>query len=382
MTALADTLDSKPFPDTELLGYQPRNIVLLGAGPTHLHLLGHLAKHPLVGATLTLITPHSHQVFVNQVPRWMTGNIALDNCSMALEPLVRRAGVRWLHRNVGGLDVPNNTVYLDDGQAIHFDLLSVNTGPLHNRVAIEQALPGARQHALFALPCESFSVLWPQVVEISQQRALRVAVLGEGAYAVDLAMAVRQAMPSASVTLVAGPRTVGYYAPSAMQLRIAQTLKKRQITVLQDTATALDGSAVMLGCGAALACDVPLYAGAAQAAPWVVDSGLVTDAHGFIAVDPCRRSSGQPHIWSMDTHHTLHTSETDFGSPLAANLAAAVQGQALRPALAAKPRLQTQGCGGSYAIAAWGPMTFEGRWVGWLQQHLDHQALARWRSAT
>ena len=50
MTALADALDSQPMTVTAPLGYHPRAIVLLGAGPVHLHLLRHLAKHPIVGA--------------------------------------------------------------------------------------------------------------------------------------------------------------------------------------------------------------------------------------------------------------------------------------------------------------------------------------------
>ena len=103
MTALADTLDTEPFPDTEQLGYQPRDMVLLGAGAAHVHLLRHLAKRPLIGATVTLVTPYPRHTAAKAAPNWVAGHTTLDDCTVALEPLVRRAGVRWLQRSVKAL---------------------------------------------------------------------------------------------------------------------------------------------------------------------------------------------------------------------------------------------------------------------------------------
>jgi NADH dehydrogenase FAD-containing subunit len=381
MIARADTLDSKPIPDTAHVGYRPREIVLLGAGPAHLHLLSHLAKHPLVGATVTLIAPHAHPVITNCLPNVVAGLTALDDSRIALEPMVRRAGVRWLQRNVTALDAQANTVQLDDGSSVRYDLLCIDTGPHHNRATLESTLPGARKHALFALPGESFTALWPQVVEMGSQRAMRISVLGEGELAVSLAMAVRHALPSASVTLVAGLQEVGHYAPAAVRQRIVRALKKRQITVLQDTATALDGNAVMLGCGAALACDVPLYAGISQAASWVTDSGLAMDSHGGIAVDAHHRSTSHAQVWVINTEIGTAIG-SGVESTLAANVIAAVAGQPPQatPAPHRRRGLTTQPCGNRYAIGSWGPLTFEGRWVWWLAQQIDHRAIARYRS--
>jgi NADH dehydrogenase FAD-containing subunit len=380
-TALANALDSSPFPDAQQLGYRPRDILLLGAGTAHLRLLGHLAKHPLVGATVTLIAPHAHPVIANCLPNVVAGLTALDDCRIALEPMVRRAGVRWLQRTVTALDAQANTVQLDDGSSVHYDLLSVDTGPHHNRATLESTLPGARKHALFALPAESFTALWPQVVEMGSQRALRIAVLGEGALAVSLVMAARHVLPTASVTLVAGLQEVGHYAPAPMRQRIVRALKKRQITVLQDTATALDGNAVMLGCGAALACDVPLYAGISQAASWVTDSGLAMDSHGGIAVDAHQRSTSHAQVWVINTEIGTAIG-SGVESTLAAKVTATVAGQPPQAAPAPTPLsgLTTQSCGNRYAIGNWGPLTFEGRWVWWLAQQIDQRAIARYRS--
>ena len=59
---------------------------------------------------------------------------------------------------------------------------------------------------MFTLPFESFTALWPKVIDLGRERALRIAVLGDGARAIGMAMAVRQVLPTAAVTLVAGNR--------------------------------------------------------------------------------------------------------------------------------------------------------------------------------
>jgi NADH dehydrogenase FAD-containing subunit len=194
-------------------------------------------------------------------------------------------------------------------------------------------------------------------------------------------MAARHVLPTASVTLVAGLQEVGHYAPAPMRQRIVRALKKRQITVLQDTATALDGNAVMLGCGAALACDVPLYAGISQAASWVTDSGLAMDSHGGIAVDAHQRSTSHAQVWVINTE--IGTSiGSGVESTLAAKVTATVAGQPPQAVPAPTPLsgLTTQSCGNRYAIGNWGPLTFEGRWVWWLAQQIDQRAIARYRS--
>ena len=371
MTAQDDAPDTEPFPDTEHLGYQPRDMVLVGAGPAHVHLLRHLAKHPLIGATVTLVTPHARHTAAPMTPSWVAGHTPLEDCTVALEPLVRRAGVRWLQRSVKALDAGLRHLLLDDGSTLQCGLLSLDTEPVHNRALTESTMPGARQHALFALPFELFSTLWPKVVDMGRERALRIAVLGDGASAPGLAMAVRHVLPNASVTLVAGLAGAGHYAPAPLRQRLLQALKQRNITVLNDTATALDGQSVMLGCGAALACDVPLVAADAQPAAWIANSGLATHAQGFVAVDTCLRSTSHPHIWSM---------AANSGPVLAANVVAAIAGHPLKPAPALRPGLQTQPCGNRYALGTWGPLTFEGHWVWWLGQWIDRRAIARYRS--
>jgi NADH dehydrogenase FAD-containing subunit len=203
-----DSVATEPSPSGDSEGYLPRQLVLLGAGHAHVEVLARLASQPLVGARITLVTPHARQIYSGMVPGLVAGHYTLDDCVIPVEPLVRRSGIRWLTRSVRGLDARAQTVQFDDGSSVHYDWLSVNTGPVINRTRMEQVIPGAREHGLFIRPIEAFANLWPQVAAMGAKRALRVAIIGAGSAGIELAMAVRQRLPNAAITLLCGEAPV------------------------------------------------------------------------------------------------------------------------------------------------------------------------------
>jgi NADH dehydrogenase FAD-containing subunit len=68
------------------------------------------------------------------------------------------------------------------------------------------------------------------------------------------------------------------------------------------------------------------------------------------------------------------------GPPLLANLRAAWQGQPLQPYAPPGRTLNLISCGGRYAIAAWGQLHVEGRWVWHLKDRIDRGFVARYSS--
>ena len=380
-----DTSHTEPIPQHDSRGYQPRQLVLLGAGHAHLSVLGQLAAHPLVGARINLVAPQPRQLYSSMVPGFVSGQYTLEDCTIHLDPLVRRAGIRWLTRSVRGLDAKTQTVMIDDASSLHYDWLSVNTGPVQNRARIEQTMPGAREHALFVRPMESFAALWPKVADMGNTTALRIAVVGAGAGGIELAMAVRQRLPNAAITLLSGAMPAGAsYAAKAQQLLLS-ALKVRRITLIQDTATAISAKEVTLSAGARLACDVPLIAVGAQAPPWLENSGLALDAQGFIAVNEFQRSTSHANVFaagdvSSRQDRPLARSgvyAVRAGPALAHNLAAVVAGQALKAHQPPANSLNLLSCGDGQAIASYGSHAAQGRWVWWLKRWIDGNFVKR-----
>lgn len=366
-----------------------RQLLLLGAGHAHVHVLSNMAAAPWAGAQVTLIAPYPRQLYSGMVPGFVAGHYALDDCVIPLEPLVRRSAIRWIQRSVRALDASARTVTLDDGNSLHYDWLSINTGPVQNRALIEQAMPGAREHALFVRPIESFGVLWPRVLEMADKRALRIAVVGAGSAGMELAMAIRQRLPRAAITLLCADTPVGAGYAKGVQARLKAALLKRKIALLPDSAVGIRPDEVVLASGATLACDVPLIATGAQAPSWLQHSGLVLDAHGFVVVDAYQRSTSHAQVFaagdvSSRCDRTLARNgvyAVRAGPVLAKNLAASLAGQPLQQYQPPQHTMNLISCGDRTAIASWGQHSAQGRWVWYLKDWIDRRFLRRYCEA-
>ncbi len=377
------TVAANPHPSP---AHQAQQLVLLGAGQAHLHILSQLAIQPMAGTVVTLIAAQPRQICASMVPGYVAGHYALQDCEIALEPLLRRSGIRWVQRNVTAVDAEQQSVQLDDGSVVPFDWLSVNCGPVQDRESIERALPGAREHALFARPVEAFAALWPRVVAMGDTRALRIAVIGAGAAGFELALAVRHRLPACAVTLVCGPVPLGANHSPAVQHRLQAVLKHHKVTVLQDVAVGMRADSVQLGCGADLACDVPLLVTRGQTPQWLADSGLALDAQGFLAVDMYQRSTSHSRVFaavdaSTRADRTLARSGVHAaraGAALVHNLAAAMAGTALTPHQPPHASLNLLSCGDRYAIGTWRSFSAQGWWLWWLKNRIDRRFVARY----
>ncbi len=380
-------------PTTALL----KQWVLLGGGPAHVHLLAHLARmgqNALPGMQVTLVTPAQHLMCTGLLPGLVAGQRALAGCVIPLEPLVQRSGVRWQSARAVELDVQAQAILLDDNSVLRFDWLSICNEPLQDRDVIERAMPGARKNGLFVRPLDAFCALWPRVPELAASQALRVAVIGgdmdgasPGALAIELALAVRGRLPDAAVTLITGGAALAADFAPAMQKRIAQALRQRNVTVLADTATRIEGGNILLGCGASLACDVPLIATGARAPAWLASSGLALDDRGFVAVNADQRSTSHANIFVADAGDDDfdHAGQALVGSLEASLSAGTKSGPAVGPArgrsgwriLSQPPKLLS--CSDGQAIAGWYGYAAQGRWVNWLKNRRDQKLVTEYR---
>lgn len=367
-------------------GFQPHTLLLLGAGHAHVHVLAQLAQEPLVGVQVVLVAPYTRQMYSGMVPGMVAGHYSVDECAIPLAELVRRAGVRWVQASVTDFNADARMARLDNGMELPFDWASLNTGPVQDRELLEAQMPGARTHALFLRPIEGFAALWPRVAAMGDERALRMAVIGAGAGGIEMAMALRQRLPQSAITLICGEKAPGANYPQAVQKRILAALKKRHITVLQESATGFHDGEVVLGCGARLACDAPLIAVGAHAPAWLVQSALALDERGFVQVNAFQQSTSHPHVFAVgDVSSRMDRAvprsgvyAVRAGPALMRNLAAAARKETLHPHQPPANTLNLLSCGDKSAIASWGRWSAQGRWVWWWKDRIDRRFMARY----
>ncbi len=350
-----------------------KELMLLGSDEAHLELLARIAAKPLTGVQVSLIAPYPHHFCAGMLAGFVAGHRALEDCLVPLEPLLKKAGARWLGQRVAALQVEASAVRLDDGSTFGFSWLSIDTGPLQDRRQIEARLPGAREHGLFVYPLEAFAALWLRVTELGATRALRIAILGASTTSLELAMAIRQRLPGSSITLVAPGAALAADYPPADQAKVIKALKQRAITLLSDVAVGIQADQVLLGSGARLACDVPVIAFGAKAPAWLDGGGLTLEQNGSVAVDAWQRSISHPWVFAAAGV------DTRSNNALARNLLAALTGsQTLQPTRSATT-LKFLSFGDQRSLLRWGNWSAQGRSVAWLQDRLNQRCIQRYR---
>ena len=358
-----------------------KHLVLLGAGISHLHLLARLARQPQPELRVTLVAGATRHLDPSMLPAFIAGSADLERCSVALNPLLQRIGVQHLTRRAIVLDAPNRTVALDDGQALEYDWLSVDCGPNQDRNHLEALLPGAREHGLFSYPTHLLAGLWPQVLELPANRLRSLAVIGPGPQAMVLALALRHRLAHSAITLVTGGQPLAAGHGEALAACIRLEFRRQSITVLNDQALGLRRGEVLLGCGARLACDVPLIV-AGQAPPgWLTSSGLALDASGQLKVDCFQRSTSHREVMLAPDLAAQVPAAALLEDGLAQwRLAPRLADNIVRMANGAEPhalpigprRIRWLAGGNGVALVGWAGLAGRSRWLGaWHAAALD-----------
>lgn len=348
-----------------------KHLVMLGAGRAHLHMLSTLRTQAIAGTQITWVAASPQPIHAGLLTSWVAGQHPLQDAELFPLAGMPAANLTHLPRQVVGLDLACKEVSLDDGSTLAFDVLSIDTGPLQDRAASDACMPGSRQHALFLHPLDAFAKLWPQVETLAQTRDLRVAVVGAGITGFELACAIRHRLPGASVTLLCGDQPVGANEHAALAQRMANTLKAKHITVIQEQVVGMALGEVTLASGARLACDVPLLATATQPPAWLSQSGLALQDSGQVTVDTCLRSVSHPHVFVAGVISDQPTNVPDLA--LASHLRSVLAAVAPVAQPPQRSNLQWVDCGDRRAIVRWGNRVAQGRWVWWLKQRFERQ---------
>lgn len=341
-----------------------KRILLVGAGHAHLAVLRSLAKAPLPGARIGLVSPFARQVYSGMLPGVIAGHYRRQEAEIDLARLAAAAQAEFVEGEVVGLDVQRRGATLKDGSELAFDSVSLNAGSL-----VDTSVPGSIEHALPVKPFERF------LERLEPSPGAHIAVIGGGAAGVELAMAMRHSGAHVSVYSERSP------FPAALAARVAAALRGQSVNFLALAATRLEpGPSIIAGPTEARYDQVVLASGAVPL-PWLARSGLATDERGFVLVDETLRSVSHPDVFAVGDCATLRSAPVPKsgvyalrqGEALVRSFRQLAQGQA-PAAYRPQPRaLLLLSCGRRYAIAQRGGWSAEGRWVWWWKDFIDRR---------
>jgi selenide,water dikinase len=345
-----------------------KRILLIGAGHAHAVVLRSLAKNPLYGARITLVSPLATQLYSAMLPGLIAGHYARGEAELDIARLAERAYVEFVPGAVEEFDAAARSVKLQDGRQLGFDIASLNAGS-----SVDLSVPGSRHHALHVKPFERFI----DGLEIAE----RIAIAGAGAAGAELAMALRYA--GAAVTLYSDQSSF----PVPLEKRVSAALRRAQVDFRPGMpVTAVENGPTVIAGSARQSFDLLIWATGAAPLPWLRSSRLALGEKGFVQVDQALRSVSHAEVFAVGDCAALHPKSgvhsVRQGALLAQNLRHLVRDENLQSYQPNPRALMLLSCGTRYAIAQRGDWTAEGRWVWRWKDWIDRRWLRSFAAAS
>jgi selenide,water dikinase len=362
------------------------DIVLVGGGHAHVHVLKALGAEP--GLRVTLITRDLTTPYSGMLPGVVAGLYAADEAHIDLARLAAKTGARLVHGEAVGLDRANKRVMVAGGAPIAYDLVSIDVGI----VPALSAIAGATEHGIAVKPIGLFL----NKLDTLLARALRpdgprrIVVIGGGAGGVELLLSLRTRLAretgAFSFALVTDGEILSLHN---VRVRAAfrRVLAARNIVTYEHArARAITASTVESQNGEIIPADAVLITTDAAAPDWFRDTDLALDAKGFLAVNDALQSINDPDVFAAGDCAALPSPREKAGvyavragPPLADNLRRRARGEALKPWHPQRRHLALISTGERYAVASRGVFKAEGAWLWTLKDWIDRRWMRQWR---
>jgi len=419
-------------PLTGMAALPHRQLVLLGAGHAHLHVLRMWSQNPIPGVGLTVVNDSSHAVYSGMFPGLLAGLYSPTEVQVDLWQFVPACGARLIIAPVQGLDSQTRRIHLPDRPPLPFDAASVALGsqtsppPLAShspRLIVAKplgtlpdrltaALTGLRATAASgradAPPTNPGGTPSGGPPGSSASTPLRVLVVGGGAAGVELTLALQRWLadrhPAPLLTLVdSNPQILtGYSAGTrATALRTLaergiQTVNSRRVESVDSGGElgSVPGPPLVLHCSNpatqardALVADLVLWVTSATPPSCFRHFDLPRDDAGFLAIHPTLQSlSGQPVFVVGDSAGLVSQPVRKAGvyavrqGPILwQNLQRHFAGHPLRLYRPQSTFLSLLSLADGRAIADYRGLSFTGRAAWWLKDTIDRRFLRQYQ---
>jgi len=368
-----------------------KSLVLLGGGHSHLAVLKGVGVAPLPqGVRLTLISKSVVTPYSGMLPGMIAGHYSPDASHIELPALARFAGARTVFDEAVGLDLERRQVLLRDLPPIAYDVLSIDIGSTPN-----VTVPGAADYAVPVKPIDHLVRRWASVLERLRAGTAKqsVAVVGGGAAGVEIILAVQFRMRALLAREGAHAMSLEYHLftdstevlptyNSSVRRIFERVLRERRVTVHAGKAvTEVAPGRLRTADGVWHDASEVLWSTEAAAAPWLARSGLAVDRAGFVSVSNTLQSLSHLDVFAAGDIASMvgyprersGALAVHQGPWLAGNLRSALQGEPLTPHRPRRQFLSLISTGDRYAVASYGPLACEGRWVWRWKDRIDRR---------
>lgn len=367
-----------------------KQLVLIGGGHAHMETLAALPDFVGRGHAVTVVAPSPYHYYSGMGPGMLAGTYQPEEIRFTTKRQVEERGGVFVLGRVVRIDPAAKTVYLEDGARIPYDVVSCNAGSFVPR-GVPVVRPGG---PVFTVkPIEELLVARRQLLELAAAGRTRIAVVGGGPSAVEIAGNAWRLLRDAGVDqpairIFAGTRILGR-VPEPVRRRASNSLTRRGIDIIEaaHVREIRDGK-VRLDSAADYPAEFVFLALGIKPAAIFAASGLPVGPDGGLLVNKYLQSPAHPEIFGGgDCIHFAPRPLDKVGvyavrqNPiLRHNLLAALEGGTPRAFEPGGDYLLIYNLGDDTGIFHKRGLVFGGRPAFWIKDYIDRRFMRRFQA--
>jgi len=288
-----------------------RDLVLVGAGHTNLHVVRMWRMQPMPDVQLTLVSPFGSATYSGMLPGTLAGLYEPHEMEIDLHRFTSGTGIRLLIEEVTGLDPLKREVSFADRPPIRFDVASIGIGSVPSipeQFAQHPQVLSIKPMATFRLRFQS--QIERAVHRIGKQRPVQIGVVGAGAAGVEVSLCLeasirRLGIDAEFVLIDSGKNILRGYLTRTIYLARTE-LERRRIQVrLDERVTNFENDQLLLSGGESLGADIVIWATSAAPPDVLEQFQLPKSDDGFLSVRPTLQTTGDHPVFAVGDTATL-----------------------------------------------------------------------------
>src|SRR5262245_33917115 len=381
-----------------------RDLVLIGAGHTNLHVVRMWRMRPIPDVQLTVVSPFGRATYSGMLPGTLAGLYQPDEMDIDLYRFAESCGARLIVDEVIGFEPEIRRVLFADRPPVRYDVASIGIGS----VSGQRELWAGNRAVLSIKPMATFRARFERrLAEVTGENAgfdagarketkVRMIVVGAGAGGTEVSFGLdawlRGRGIDVEIAVVDGNSEIlaGYTAGTVARARsefarrgISLHLGRRVTEIQRDTIPT-----VVFDDGMALPADIVIWATAAAPPPVLVNFRLPKTNDGFLAVRPTLQTVADFPVFGVgDTAsiigHRLPKAgvyAVREGPVLWENLQRIFSDRELVPYEPQRGFLSLLATGDGRAIAEYKGVSGHGRWAWKWKDHIDRKFMRMYQN--
>lgn len=367
-----------------------KHLLLIGGGHAHMVTLEKLHTFVEKGYRVSVIQPSEYHYYSGMGPGMLGGTYESDDIRFATKKVVEQQGGTFILGKAESIDPVNKQVFLEGNDTpIEYDVLSCNAGSYVPR----ETIVAETQEIFTAKPIEALLAAQKKIIELSNSKAINVAVVGGGPSSVEIAgnvqqLAERQAMNPVNVYLFAGKRLM-----SGQSVRIGKLAKKslraRGVNVIEGSyVSEIGGGKVALENGETFQADIIFPCVGVKPSEIFNRSGLPVGPDGGLLVNKNLQSIGYPEIFGGGDCIYFEPSPLDKVGVYAVrenpvlyhNLMATLEGSILQDFDPGGKYLLIYNLGNDEGVFSKGFITFSGKLAFKIKDYIDRKFITTFQA--